>query len=347
MMEEYNMEDILTIISRYLSGSASEKDMEDLNAWRKIDVANEKKFQELSECWQIIQADKHRVTPDKEKVWAKIMQDINRADSDIDLSQLSIPKRRFFTHFRYVGTAIAAATIALLIGFAIGKLPIGNMTESNIEWTSMTSPSDGKTELCLADGTHVWLNANSTIYYPTNFGRKSRDIRLKGQAYFDVTKDKDRQFCVAIDGVKIKVLGTAFDINGYKDSKSIEVIVHRGHVNVVNGSTDNMLADLYANQKTIVDKNGLSKGIISNCDVDVQSLWRMDYLKINGENLEKIANKLENWYNVRISLGRYNANKLYWITIKKETLKETLNVINKINHINYHISGKEVKISER
>lgn len=339
------MEDILIIISKYLSGSATREDELRLDDWRKADVANEQKFQELAECWRIIQADKHRCIPDKEKVWNKIMDDINASKTN---NRIKILKTNSFSsRFRYIRTALVAASVALVLGVVIGKLPFGNIAGRDIQWTSMTSSSDGKTELCLADGTKVLLNSNSTLYYPSDFGKGTRDVRLDGQAYFDVTKDKTRQFSVSVGGIKVKILGTAFDIDGYKDKKSIEVIVHRGHVKVVNGMTDCMLADLHANEKTIVDRKGLSKGQTTFCDTNMQSLWRLNILKIDGENLSNVVRMLENRYGVHIHLGKHSEGKLYWITIKTESLRETLNIIDKINPIDYRINGKEVNIRER
>lgn len=330
------MEDIYIIISKYLSGTVSLQEKDELMNWRNAGAGHEREFQELCESWQITHAGMHTVIPDKERVWGKIMNNLH-----------SVEPAKMYTHrllYRAVGVA---AMLALVLGLSLSLSLLISEEEEDVRLVSFTAPVGQKAEVSLPDGTKVWLNSGSTLSYTTDYAKECRSVKLEGQAFFDVVRDSKKQFDVSVGGVKVLVHGTAFDVNGYGDNSELEVVLLRGHVTVVSASTERLLADLKPNQKTIIPLHEMEKCKLVVCDAEMESVWRLGKLKIENENLQEVVQKMERWYGVRIQLSHLPENKRYWMTIKTESLREMLEIINRVTPIAYTINGEEVSIAGR
>lgn len=327
------MEDIYIIISKYLLGTASPQEEKEIMEWRNADAGHEQEFQELCESWQIAHAGIHPVIPDKERVWGKIMSNLN----------LVKPVKMYTRRLLYRAVGIAAM-LALVLGFSLSLLV---SEEEEVGLVSFTAPVGQKAEVSLPDGTKVWLNSGSTLTYSTDYAKDRRSVKLNGQAFFDVVQDSKRQFDVLVGDVKVLVHGTAFDVNGYGDHSELEVVLLRGHVTVVSALTDKLLADMKPNQKVIIPLHEMEKCKLEACDAEVESVWRLGKLKIENENLQEIVQKMERWYGIKIQLHDVPENKRYWMTIKTESLREMLEIINRVTPITYTINGEEVSITGR
>lgn len=244
--------------------------------------------------------------------------------------------------YRAVGVA---AILALILGFSFSTL--FPKEEEDARLVSFTAPVGQKAEVSLPDGTKVWLNSGSTLTYSTDYAKDRRSVKLNGQAFFDVVRDSKRQFDVSVGDVKVLVHGTAFDVNGYGDHSELEVVLLRGHVTVVSALTDKLLADMKPNQKAIIPLREMEKCKLAACDAEVESVWRLGKLKIENENLQEIVQKMERWYGIKIQLHDVPENKRYWMTIKTESLREMLEIINRVTPITYTINGEEVSITGR
>ena len=328
-----NMEDIYIIISKYLLGTASPQEEKEIMEWRNADAGHEQEFQELCESWQIAHAGIHPVIPDKERVWEKIMSNLN----------LVKPVKMYTRRLLYRAVGIAAM-LALALGFSFSLL-VSEEEEAGL--VSFTAPVGQKAEVSLPDGTKVWLNSGSTLSYFTDYGQNTRSVKLRGQAFFDVAKNRDKQFDVSIGDLEVRVHGTAFDINGYTDNSEVEVVLLRGHVTVVSTLTDKLLADMKPNQKAVIPLYEKDKCKVVSCNAEEESLWRLGKLKIENEDLGDVVKKMECWYGVKIQLNNIPGNKRYWMTIKTESLKEMLEIINRVTPIVYTINGEEVSITSK
>lgn len=328
------MEDIYIIITKYLSATASLQEEKRLLNWRNADAGHEREFQELCESWQITHAGMHTVIPDKERVWGKIMSNLHL------VKPVKMYTRRLL--YRTVGVA---AILALVLGFSLSTL--FPKEEEEVKFVSFTAPVGQKAEVSLPDGTKVWLNSGSTLTYSTDYAKECRSVKLDGQAFFDVVRDSKKQFDVSVGGVKVLVHGTAFDVNGYGDHSELEVVLLRGHVTVVSASTERLLADMKPNQKAIIPLHEMEKCKLAVCDAEMESVWRLGKLKIENENLQEVIQKMERWYGVKIQLAYIPENKRYWMTIKTESLREMLEIINRVTPIAYTINGEEVSITGR
>lgn len=149
-------------------------------------------------------------------------------------------------------------------------------------------------KVILADGTQVWLNSESELRYPIAFSGKERDVYVKGEAYFDVTSDKEKAFIVHAGDVKTKVLGTEFNVMAYAVEEQIEVTLVEGKINVTAGTHQKTILP---GKQIIVSKETLTieeKPV----DTNLYSSWKDGIIYFDELNLEKLTEKLSRWYDI-------------------------------------------------
>ncbi len=202
----------------------------------------------------------------------------------------------------------------------------------NDEMNRVIMPFGKNSQITLSDGTKVWLNAGSQLLYPSVFTRKTREVLLIGEAFFEVTHNRERPFIVRTEHIDIEVLGTSFDVSAYTDDKFFETVVVNGKVGVelkkagLGSGREKII--LQPNQRIVIDKvEGDSK--VSEVDVSLYTSWKDGMLKFETENLDKILRKLERYYNKKIlikdsSLGGY---KISGKLDLKASMEEVLDVI--------------------
>lgn len=200
-----------------------------------------------------------------------------------------------------------------------------------------------KTQVDLPDGTKVWLNSASQIRYNSRYNQKNRYISLKGEAFFDVKEDKKTIFIVDVGGVSINVRGTAFNVTAYEGDSLISVSLNRGKVNLENTYSRQTIASLLPNQQITINRKNLSTRLMK-CDAELNSLWTQNRLKLEDVSTEELFKNMEHWYGVNIDVKHINPNNIYSLTIKTESLREMLDLINKLTPIIYHINGEEVSV---
>lgn len=327
-------EEIYILVSKYLTGEATIEEQKKLLNWRRASSENEIDFQDLKFTLKNTEIHLNQVVPDKEFVWQQIMSHISLKVRDV--KRYSI--RTFYTSLG------AVACFALLLGFAFAAYFQSRGIQQTKE-VVCRAPMGQKAELILPDGSHVILNSGSTLTYNTDFSSSNRSVKLEGEGFFDVVKDKENQFDVSVGSIKVVVHGTSFNVEGYPDDKNIEVALLEGHVSVYS-SSNKLLADMRPDQKLIVE--GGERAWLTDCVAAEEALWRLGKLKIQGESLQDVVRKLEKWYGVNILLeGDMDSKHRVWMTIRTETLRETLDIINRITPIDYSINGEEVHIVSR
>jgi ferric-dicitrate binding protein FerR (iron transport regulator) len=167
----------------------------------------------------------------------------------------------------------------------------GAATEG-IMMNTMHTPRGGQYSLVLPDGTQVWLNAASSITYPVAFTGKERKVRITGEAYFEVAKNKELPFIVNVDDKSsIEVLGTHFNVNSYADENAIRTTLLEGSV-MVNGAV------LKPGQQARVDRQRLS--VLNNADIDKVMAWRNGLFNFEDASLEEVMRQLARWYDVEV-----------------------------------------------
>jgi len=174
----------------------------------------------------------------------------------------------------------------------IGKLASG----SEALYNTVSTPSGGQYEITLADGTKVWLNALSTLKFPTAFPGPERSVQLTGEAYFEVSKDKKKPFHVNANGIDVEVLGTHFNVNAYPDETSIKTTLLEGKVKLVKAGANILLEPGEQGQT-----NGASGFVlVKNADVDQAVAWKNGFFSFEDVNIQAIMRQLERWYGIKV-----------------------------------------------
>lgn len=170
---------------------------------------------------------------------------------------------------------------------------------SDIQYNKMTTPKGRQFQLTLPDGTKVWLNAASSIRYPTVFAGKERKVEIYGEACFEVAKDANKPFLVNVNNkASIEVLGTLFNVNAYENEKTINTTLLDGSVKVINEPASVILKP--GQQAQISNTPGGKIAIVNKPDIEKIMAWKSGLFNFEGANLEEVMRQLERWYNIDV-----------------------------------------------
>lgn len=168
----------------------------------------------------------------------------------------------------------------------------------NDNYCSVTVPKGEIQEIKLADGTNIWLNSDSELKYPREFNGNTREVYLKGEAYFSVTKNIHKPFIVNSNLMNIKVLGTEFNLDCYDDSENIEATLYEGKIAF---STKNEEGILEPGFQAILKKDN-NKVKIKRIAASQFSLWKEGIYTFYEINIEELAAKISRWYNIKVRI---------------------------------------------
>ncbi|TKC00030.1 FecR family protein [Pedobacter cryotolerans] len=176
---------------------------------------------------------------------------------------------------------------------------IAKGTNTNAPQT-LTTPTGGEYQIILADGTKVWLNAESSLTYPTNFEKVSeRHVQLTGEAYFEVKKlaannGKKVPFYVSTGSQKVEVLGTSFNINSYLDNNNTITTLLEGSVKI---SKNKNSALLKPGQQALVSRNEIK---VKDADMETAMAWKNGRIEFKDADLQEIMKQVSRWYNIEV-----------------------------------------------
>lgn len=232
--------------------------------------------------------------------------------------------------YRWSYSIAGAVLIPLLlyIGFSVFQ----GDRKSIIE---IFSPAWGKTQFVLPDGTQGWLNNNSSLKYHSNFLKK-RKVFLEGEAFFDVTSIKNKPFLVDADAIEIKVLGTKFNVASFNDDNEIEVVLEEGRINIKDKVNNNSL-DIDPDKLVVYNKN-LSMFSWESIETKKYTSWTEGRLVFRNDPIEKVAERLGRWYNIKVELvGNVNKDLRLRGTFIDESLERVLYYLKYSLPIDYKI----------
>lgn len=210
------------------------------------------------------------------------------------------------------------------------------------------NPNGQKSVLFLSDGTKVWLNAASKISYAENFDdQPAREVYLEGEAFFDVAPDAHKVFVVHTASLRIKVLGTSFNVKSYDEEKTIETTLVHGkvrieHADASGGGTGEV--ELKPNQRAVFNKrSGILK--IRDVVVDNSISWKQEKLVFDEESIDNVILQMERWFNVRIHVqNKGTLDCKLTASIEKESLEDVLKLLETSHKIRYRVEGNDVYI---
>jgi len=214
-------------------------------------------------------------------------------------------------------------------------------TQSKTAYNTISTPAGGQYQVTLPDGTKVWLNALSSLKYPTSFTGQFRTVELTGEGYFEVAKNKNKPFKLKTATQEISVLGTHFNVSAYADDAEIKTTLVEGGVAVKNFSP---LATgvLKPGQQAIFHSTGFS---INNVDVEEYIAWKNGFFMFNNEGIKEAMQKLARWYDVDIEyVGDFDGIYFGGSFSKNNSLQETLKILESTDKFKFKIEGRRIKI---
>lgn len=205
--------------------------------------------------------------------------------------------------------SIGNGTISLQTGAEVrlkeGKLvydPVASATEE-VVYNSISTPKGRQFQLILPDGTKVWLNAASSLKYPTRFSGKERKVEIKGEAYFEVTKNAAAPFNVVINNeTTVKVLGTHFNINAYSDEPAIRTTLLEGAVKIVKRETaknNELTAVLKPGEQAVLAAHS-PLTIDHSPNIEKVMAWKNGVFNFEEATLQEVMHQLERWYDIEV-----------------------------------------------
>ena len=160
-------------------------------------------------------------------------------------------------------------------------------------------PYGKRSEIMLADGTHIWLNSGSQLSYPTKFKTDSREVFLSGEAFFEVKANPNKPFYVITRDIRIKVLGTSFNVCSYIEDNTTQTVLFKGKVSAGKDRLFAKTIDMMPGERLIYDKS--SKNLIKDrVDVKLYSSWVNGFLNFDNTPITEVYKKLERYYNKNI-----------------------------------------------
>lgn len=366
-----NKEQILTLLSKYASGECTEEERVLVEHWFYIQNSTalpgiEEINSDLDEVWLRLQR------PAAKRIWPRLAA---AASVILCLSvgayylvhQLK-PKEYVAARNQVISPGHNQATLILSNGKTItlkkglsGKLATqGNTniiaTQSSISYAASHSEkavsyntmitSKGQQSpypLVLADGTKVWLNADSKLTFPTAFLAGERGVKLNGEAYFEVAKDPRHPFIVSTGNQEVKVLGTHFNISSYNDDPATITTLLEGSVQVTvkeNGSIN----FLKPGQQAILADKQIK---IHAGDIEEAVAWKEGYFMFESGDIESIMRKVARWYDVDVVYeGPVPQTKFYLSADRFSNISSILKPLETSKRIHFKIEGRRITISK-
>ncbi|UBM62670.1 FecR domain-containing protein [Candidatus Sulfidibacterium hydrothermale] len=266
---------------------------------------------------------------DSEKVLEQIQKKIANNKEQNNKKVFKQAKQRIL--FRNLLKYAAVFFIALTV-FASGYFLLVKPESHQITYIEKTVPNGKKAKIVLSDGTRVWINANSTLKYPLKMGKHFRKVFLTGEAYFDVVKNKKKPFIVITRDIKIKVLGTAFDVNAYPDNERIKTTLVRGKVNITGNNKKNQEQHvvLLPGQQAIYFKNA-NYIQVHKVNTAQYTAWIKGELIFNETTLENVVKQLRRRFNLNISIQDTEIrNYKYTGQFSHESPEEIMRILEKV-----------------
>lgn len=330
-------QNIEALIIKSLERKANPNEMDELQTWRALSKKNELVYNTTQRLWE----------------QSKKLVLSNTIDLNLALTQTKNQIPEFHKKKRWIFSLAQIAAIfliALALSFFYHKYLSHNNTEVSEQtvFQEINTSCGTQTNLTLPDGTVVWLNSGSTLRFPMSFkNQANRSVELRGEGYFKVTKNSQQPFIVVTKSIKIKVLGTSFNVSAYENDPEITVALVEGKIA--------LLKDINGEEKKLLELNPMEaanyypdKNQIAQFKVDLidkYTAWKDGRIVFYNDPIAKVVTRLENWYNVEIDVADSTLNKYHFTaTFVDESLEQVLKLLSLSSPMKYQIiSAKKNK----
>ncbi len=205
----------------------------------------------------------------------------------------------------------------------------------------ISTPRGGQYKVVLADGSKVWLNAESELTFPSAFIGNDRRVELKGEGYFEVAHNVQKPFYVKVNGMEVKVLGTEFNINSYPDESGIKTTLVNGSVRIHAGDQTTVITP---GQQAIL-KKGSEDILVKDVDVESQVSWKNGKFIFQDIDIYSVMRQLTRWYNIDVVYGQGLPNEQFVGVISRNvSISEVLSMLESTEAVSFRIQGRRVYV---
>ncbi len=230
-------------------------------------------------------------------------------------------------------------------------------SKGEILYNTMTTPKGRQYQLELSDGTKVWLNAASSITYPTVFPGKERKVQITGEVYFEVKpillssgKDQKKKmpFTVLINSSanakrEIHVLGTHFNVNAYDNENAAKITLLEGSVKVVN---NNASVTIKPGEQAVMENQSNQMSVV-NADINEAVAWKDGFFSFKNASIETIMRQVERWYNVDVVYNGQKPTDHYGGEVSEDVNASEMLKVLEVGGIHFKIEGKKIIITNK
>lgn len=255
-------------------------------------------------------------------------------------------ERPRINHFWETAKRVAAIfLLPISIGMAAYYYISTHQLENHVAQELTISVEGGeRARMQLPDGSTVQLNSLSSISYPSNFGIKNRSIKLNGEAFFSVAKDSEHPFIVETSTLKIKVLGTEFNVNAYDNTDFSETALLKGSIEATTKGAQPQVVLLKPSEKLVLNKRD-GTVTIEKTDLFYEMAWMTGELIFRSASLPEISSKLEQYYGVNINIsGTGNQHETFTGSFNEDNIADVLKILQLHYDFEFQIKGSEVEI---
>ena len=213
-----------------------------------------------------------------------------------------------------------------------------SIANAPVVYNTLSTPRGGQYQVVLPDGSKVWLNAASSLLFPTAFTGSQRKVELTGEAYFEVAKNKDKPFLVKVGDMQVKVLGTHFNINAYSDENTIRTSLLEGSVKIIKDNKSKLLKP--GNQAVLNKKQ--NEIDITDIDMNGVMAWKNGLFQFEGDNITTIMREIGRWYNVEIVYSGKVSTRTFEGKISRDAeLSEVLRIL-ELSKVKFSVVGRKI-----
>lgn len=211
----------------------------------------------------------------------------------------------------------------------------------------LTTPKGGIYQVTLSDGSKIWLNAASTLKYPSRFTGEVRQVEFSGEGYFEVEKDIQRPFKVISKGQQVQVLGTAFNISAYPDEEVTRTTLLTGKVQVIMNSHagNGQSALLSPSEQAVIKNEQLTKEVV---EASREIAWRNGLFTFRGEKLGDIMRQVARWYDVEVKFQDEVIHRTFSGTVSRyANISEVLATLSLTDRVQFEIQNKTIFVKSK
>jgi ferric-dicitrate binding protein FerR (iron transport regulator) len=220
-----------------------------------------------------------------------------------------------------------------------GRLSYGASTDTATAFNTIATPRGRKYDILLGDGTHIWLNAASSVTYPIAFAGKERRIKITGEAYLEVAKDKERPFVVDIDGrATAQVLGTSFNVKAYREEAAMQTTLIEGSLKIGQQV-------LKPHEQVQLNNQGDLK-LLTGIDTEPVLAWKNGIFYFKNADLATVMRELARWYDIEVVYNDAVPARHFEGEIGRDlTLSQVLKGLKGMD-VHFDIRGKQILVTE-